>query len=221
MGKRNDRVGGGQTTARKQTPAHAEIDGAPTTKKSSKSLSGRRDNADLYYDQTVITPAWTKISSTPWTAMAIACGGYGRMVDGASVSHDCPPWMHIPTVMTHKPNIKSGGEFGGHEKSHSLKPGHSPRTKFSISDEAPEWFKHANRAPQGKRYGHTKMVLGKTVIFEPNIREPTQRDIDWGGGESYDATASSRRQESARSARVDSARLESARKGSCTRVESE
>lgn len=146
------------------------------------SLTERREVASLFYDRKVIAPLWMKVSTTPWTAFAKAAGGYGRQIDDTSVSHDCPSFMHIPEVMSHVPQIGAGGYFSGSNRPAKV----IHRDDTTISEDAPDWFQipsvvnwkaHQKRNPDP---GHTKMVLGKEIIFEPKIKEGDDRKpISW------------------------------------------
>ena len=194
--KRSGRQGGG-LTARSQPSAtktkmsdHSQLinqGGKNTTidtnlDKNATSLTERREVAALYYDKDVIAPLWMKVSSTPWTAMARASGGYGKVVHDTSVSHDCPSFMHIPEVMAHEPMLNAGGEFGSSAKRKVTK-----RNTYTISEDAPAWFhvpssvawKAKTLANPKSVLGHRKMVLGKEILFEPNLKEENNAEIDW------------------------------------------
>ncbi len=145
------------------------------------SLTERREVASLFYDKRVIAPLWMKVSTTPWTAMAKAAGGYGRQIDDTSVSHDAPGFMHIPEVMTHVPKHGAGGYFSGTVRMRPV----VHRDDTTISEDAPEWFKIPSvvKWKEGRKRnpdpGHRKMVLGKEIIFEPKMKKREEGPIDW------------------------------------------
>jgi len=148
--------------------------------KNATSLTERREIASLFYDKKVIAPLWMKVSTTPWTAYAKAAGGYGRIIDDTSVSHDAPSFMHIPAVMHHVPQTGMCGEFSG-----SRKAKFQHRDDTTISEDAPSWFHipsviawkgHQKTNPDP---GHDKMVLGKEVIFEPRMKTVDKGAINW------------------------------------------
>jgi len=145
-----------------------------------RSLTERREVTALYYDKKVIAPLWMKVSTTPWTAFAKSAGGYGRLIDDTSVSHDCPSFMHIPEVMQHAPSTGMGGEFSGNNRPRPV----IHRDDTTISADAPDWFQIPSvvnwRQDQKTNPdpGHIKMVLGKEVIFEPKIKSSRDK-IDW------------------------------------------
>mmetsp|Transcript_1860 Transcript_1860/g.3702 ORF Transcript_1860/g.3702 Transcript_1860/m.3702 type:complete len:227 (+) Transcript_1860:104-784(+) len=200
---RSSRTGGGMTNRSHRDPhkkhwdAHKAERGTDTmhghggeifkrdTNLDSKatSLTERRETAALFYDKRVIAPLWMKVSTTPWTAMAKAAGGYGRQIDDTSVSHDCPSFMHIPQVMSHKPQIGAGGYFSGSTR--PAKVVH--RDDTTISEDAPDWFQIPSVVAwkEGQKKnpdpGHRKLVLGKEIIFEPKMRDSksSTASIDW------------------------------------------
>ena len=112
--------------------------------------------------------------------------------------------MHIPEVMSHKPQIGAGGYF-----SKTIRPGKvQHRDDTTISEDAPEWFK-INAVVAWKQHrktnpdpGHRKMVLGKEIIFEPKIGNSANSvaPIDW------DQMALSARQSTQRDTARNSAR---------------
>ena len=144
------------------------------------SLTERRELASLYYDKKVIAPLWMKVSTTPWTAYAKAAGGYGRVIDDTSVSHDSPAFMQIPHVMSHVPQMGMGGEFSGTKKAVF-----QHRDDTTISADAPDWFqipsvvKWKSDQKTNPDPGHDKMVLGKEVIFEPRPKVKDRGAINW------------------------------------------
>tara|TARA_B110000305_G_scaffold107412_1_gene120822 strand:+ start:137 stop:742 length:606 start_codon:yes stop_codon:yes gene_type:complete len=152
------------------------------------SLTERRELASLYYDKKVIAPLWMKVSTTPWTAYAKAAGGYGRVIDDTSVSHDSPSFMQIPEVMAHIPQTGQSGEFGGTRKAKF-----QHRDDTTISDDAPDWFRipsvvnwKANQKTNPDP-GHIKMVLGKEIIFEPKPKKSDTGSINWSITDSHDS----------------------------------
>jgi hypothetical protein len=160
--------------------AHAHYKRDSNLDSNATSLTERREVASLYYDKKVIAPLWMKVSTTPWTAMAQCAGGYGRLIDDTSVSHDCPSFMHIPEVMRHTPQTGMGGEFSGTNKPRPV----VHRDDTTISADAPDWFqiKSVVNWKEGQKRnpdpGHVKMVLGKEVIFEPKPKKRAS-SIDW------------------------------------------
>jgi hypothetical protein len=160
--------------------AHAHYKRDSNLDSNATSLTERREVASLYYDKKVIAPLWMKVSTTPWTAMAKCAGGYGRLIDDTSVSHDCPSFMHIPEVMRHTPQTGMGGEFSGTNKPRPV----VHRDDTTISADAPDWFqiKSVVNWKEGQKRnpdpGHVKMVLGKEVIFEPKPKKRAS-SIDW------------------------------------------
>jgi len=166
------------------------------------SLTERRELASLYYDKKVIAPLWMKVSTTPWTSYAKAAGGYGRIIDDTSVSHDSPAFMQIPAVMAHIPSLNAGGEFSGTSRPAKFQY----RDDTTISDDAPSWF-HIRSVVKWKGHqktnpdpGHDKMVLGKEVIFEPRPKVKDLGAINWNIMSQAQATSRStaRGNESAR-----------------------
>ena len=180
------------------------------------SLTERREVAALYYDRRVMAPLWMKVSTTPWTAMAKAAGGYGRLIDDTSVSHDAPAFMHIPQVMQHIPVTGMGGEFSGNNKPRPV----VERDDTTISEDAPDWFRIKSVASWRVREkaspgpGIRKMVLGKEVIFEP-IVETSGEPIDWSATTRRTSHRTSAAPESSRaSARLSTGRASTGRTAS-------
>ena len=50
---------------------------------------------ELYIGRELIAPAWLRVSTTPWTGLKAATGGYGREVHGTSISAEFPAFAHI------------------------------------------------------------------------------------------------------------------------------
>lgn len=152
---------------------------APGTGYGKDMLSGYGESTEIskiYSDNTYLPPRWNKVSETPWTPGARVYGGYGRHVGDHTVSHDAPAFFHIPAVQDHEGSNALGFFSKDAKRAHT----HTVRHDTAVSGDAPTWF----HIDQVERYNpdkvfetapkFEKMLLGRTVIFEPESMKSFQ-----------------------------------------------
>ena len=117
------------------------------------------DVEELYVGGDLISPAWLRVSTTPWTGLKAATGGYGRRVRHSSVSAELPDWCHIPAI----------DGFVQAPRPRETRTPYDPSSrvvKTAASDDAPDWFTR-NARSGGARAAHRKVVAENRVLLEP------------------------------------------------------
>ena len=112
----------------------------------------------------LIAPAWLRVSTTPWTGLKAATGGYGREVHGTSISAEFPAFAHIAAV--------DGFDIGGATLvKRTRRPPKQPKMKTATSADSPDWFQTtATRAWKTGKYAaqkHRAVVSRNQVLLEP------------------------------------------------------
>ncbi|KAH8066313.1 sulfuric ester hydrolase [Aureococcus anophagefferens] len=160
-----------------EQPGAAAASGRPATATGARRVDGATFGArrhefehrvtaleELYVGRDLIAPAWLRVSTTPWTGLKAATGGYGREVHGTSISAEFPAFAHIAAV--------DGFDIGGATLvKRTRRPPKQPKMKTATSADSPDWFQTtATRAWKTSKYAaqkHRAVVSRNQVLLEP------------------------------------------------------